>query len=829
MSNINNDKRGLENLKQHEPRPDLWDKIEAGLDNDNRPKIIYWRWVTGLAATIAIILTINFIVKKDVNPSIVEVNFKTTAADSANEIAVEINSNKNPILPAEKTLGDMETPTTGPWDGKAGLAMGDPNYRTSEPIQADTLLSGLGTYTYSWDFGADVTATDALPVVSHDAILYTVDVNNVTSSDSWSLAFTTGDVNMNGVLQGSYTIDSDIKTNYQKFDNVGYVDSDGLASNSGKILESYEVNLVESIGEIEYEELKSNQDERITVIDYSRKSLDTKDIQLLPAKEINKLGALSSVGAGRKDLFRKMKTKNFKSSTIEIPPSDRVFQNEKYQVTLTDSVAGYFSKKSVPIIEPRNTESYFPLIENEYLKPTQEPLSTFGIDVDNASYTVMRSKINSNQIVPKDAVRIEEFVNYFDYNYQEPDRNQPFSINLENASCPWNTKHQLVRIGLKGKDINYNELQASNLVFLIDVSGSMDNENKLPLVKKSMKLLVDQMGPNDRIAVVTYAGAAGLALESTRCSKKDFIKKKIDKLDAGGSTAGGEGIKLAYNIALQNLVPNGNNRVIMCTDGDFNVGQSSDNEMKQLIINNRNKGIFITACGFGMGNYQDSKMETIADNGNGNYFYIDTYKESEKVFNREIRATLFTIAKDVKIQVEFNPKHVKAYRLIGYENRKMPPQDFNDDTKDGGELGAGHTVTALYEIISANSDEEIPGNIQLKYQKPENTLTSDFGDEMLTVKLRYKEPNGTTSMLLEKSMGVSSTSFEAASNDFQFASGVALYAQQLRQSKFIDQENFDLARGIVKQSLGSDPNGDRKELLTLIDKASKNYQIYTKE
>lgn len=520
-----------------------------------------------------------------------------------------------------------------------------------------------------------------------------------------------------------------------------------------------------------------------------------------------------------------------KTSNI-VPPFGRIREKEKYQCIILDSVQftnnSSFYSQDPQLYEPVNTENYFPLVENDYLSPLKEPLSTFGIDVDNASYAVMRTKINAQQIVPKDAVRIEEFVNYFDYDYPQPVGNDPFSVNLETANCPWNAKHQLVRIGLKGKDIDYQNLKHSNLVFLIDVSGSMDSENKLPLVKKSLKLLVDQMGKEDRIAIVTYAGAAGLALESTKCSEKEYIKKKIDQLDAGGSTAGGQGITLAYKIAVENRIPEGNNRVIMCTDGDFNVGQSTDSDMKNLIIENRNRGIFITACGFGMGNYQDSKMETIADNGNGNYFYIDTYRESTKVFERDIRATLFTIAKDVKIQVEFNPKHVKAYRLIGYENRKMPPQDFNDDSKDGGELGAGHTVTALYEIIPAGSDEAIPGDLGLKYQQPGMNTNTAFTNELLTVKLRYKKPNGDVSWLIEKSIMAGSKPFEQSSTDFRFAAGTALFAQQLRQSRHINEENFDLALKILNQSKGSDINGDRQELITLVNQAQKLYTIYTK-
>ncbi|MEZ4842970.1 MAG: von Willebrand factor type A domain-containing protein [Bacteroidia bacterium] len=557
-------------------------------------------------------------------------------------------------------------------------------------------------------------------------------------------------------------------------------------------------------------------EEPIVEKDKNVKSFKTEEIASFERKK-NK---------GRFAADAKVTSDGLAKSNIEIPEK-RILEKEKFQTTIQDSV-GYFEAFNYKP-EPINTESYFPLIENEYQNTKKDPLSTFGIDVDNASYSIMRSKINAGLIVPKDAVRVEEFVNYFDYNYAQPTGEQPFSVNLEMANCPWNTKHQLVRVALKGKDIDYQNFGGSNLVFLIDVSGSMDAENKLPLVKKSMKLLVDQLGANDRIAIVTYAGAAGLALESTSCDKKELIKNKIDKLDAGGSTAGGEGIKLAYKVAIENLISGGNNRVIMCTDGDFNVGASSDADMKQLIVDNRNKGVFITTCGFGMGNFQDSKLETIADNGNGNYFYIDNFKESEKVFETNLRATLFTIAKDVKIQVEFNPKHVKAYRLIGYENRKMPPQDFNDDTKDGGELGAGHTVTALYEIIPANSDEEIPGEIELKYQTPDNNDVFQYGDEMLTVKLRYKKPNSDVSQLIEVPMTYAEQTFENASTDFRFATGTALFAQQLRQSKFVNQPDFELAKQIIINAKGLDEKGYRQELIGLLDKAAMVYFSTAKE
>lgn len=472
--------------------------------------------------------------------------------------------------------------------------------------------------------------------------------------------------------------------------------------------------------------------------------------------------------------------------------------------------------------EPESSESYAPLIENEYLSPFSEPLSTFSIDVDNASYSNARRMVEAGEKPPKDAIRIEEFINYFDYDYVAPKGSVPFNIYMETASCPWNKNTQIVAIGLQGKEIERVALPASNLVFLIDVSGSMEEENKLPLVKKTLKLLVDQMEPKDRIAVVTYAGAAGLALPSTACSEKQAIKSAIDNLDAGGSTAGGEGLELAYKIAVENYVKDGNNRIILVTDGDFNVGQHSDEDMETLIEQKRKEKVFLTVCGFGMGNYKDSKMEILADKGNGNYYYIDNFKESKKVFVTDLTGTLFTIAKDVKIQVEFNPKFVKAYRLIGYENRKMPPQDFDDDTKDAGELGSGHTVTALYEIIPVGSTQNINGFFELKYQETERkTKLKDYGNELLTAKLRYKKPDEEVSKLLEQTLANSNQSYEKASDNLRFACGVAAYAMLLRDSKFKGDATYTLAKQLLQSTQLNVANGYREELLNLITKTEQ--------
>jgi Ca-activated chloride channel family protein len=359
--------------------------------------------------------------------------------------------------------------------------------------------------------------------------------------------------------------------------------------------------------------------------------------------------------------------------------------------------SGFHSMHSFqPRTATYNTEGYASVNENGFRNVLNNPLSTFSIDVDNASYSNIRRFINMGKLPPADAVRIEEMINYFKYDYPEPEGVHPFSVYTELAVCPWNKNHQLLQVGLRGKSIDKSDLPPSNIVFLIDVSGSMNDYNKQPLLKSSFGLLVNELRPVDRVAIVVYAGAAGLVLESTPGNRKEIIMAAIDNLEAGGSTAGGAGLRLAYKEAEKNFIKGGNNRIILATDGDFNVGESWNGAMERLVEEKRNLGVFITVLGFGMGNYKDDKMELIADKGNGNYSYIDNLQEARKVLVREFGGTLFTIAKDVKFQIEFNPSKVKSYRLIGYENRLLNEEDFNDDTKDAGEMGSGHNVTALY-------------------------------------------------------------------------------------------------------------------------------------
>lgn len=457
-------------------------------------------------------------------------------------------------------------------------------------------------------------------------------------------------------------------------------------------------------------------------------------------------------------------------------------------------------------------DNYAKIQENDFKRANQTPLSTFSIDVDKASYSNIRRMINNGQTVPADAVKIEEMVNYFNYNYPQPENAHPFSIQTEVVVAPWHPDTQLVRIGLQGKTYDNEALPASNLTFLIDVSGSMGGQNKLLLLKSAFKLLVNQLREKDRVSIVVYAGAAGVVLEPTSGDQKEKILAALDQLQSGGSTAGGAGIELAYKLAEQHFKKNGNNRVILATDGDFNVGASSDSDMQTLIENKRKTGVFLSVLGFGYGNYKDSKLETLADKGNGNHAYIDNMQEAQKVFGKEFGGTLFTIAKDVKIQVEFNPKKVQAYRLIGYENRLLADEDFVDDTKDAGELGSGHTVTALYEIIPVGIESDYLKKIpELKYTQIKTTST--YEDELFTVKFRYKKPEGSKSIEM---VHVQNTEISKPSEDMNFASAVALFGMQLRQSKYYNKAAVSKVLELASKGRGEDKEGYRAEFVRLV-------------
>jgi Ca-activated chloride channel family protein len=469
------------------------------------------------------------------------------------------------------------------------------------------------------------------------------------------------------------------------------------------------------------------------------------------------------------------------------------------------------------VAEVPGTEQYRALAENRFLEVSRAPLSTFSIDVDTASYTNIRRFLREGRLPPPEAVRIEEMINYFPYRYPQPEGKTPFSVSLEVAQCPWNEGHQLVRIGLKAREIDRAQRGPSNLVFLLDVSGSMSDEDKLPLVKQAMKMLTAELTEDDRVAVVTYASSAELRLASTNGSRKEEIVRAIDALRAEGSTNGSAGIQLAYAEARKNFLEKGTNRIILATDGDLNVGITRDEDLARLVRHEAEGKIFLTVLGVGTGNLKDAKLEKLAQHGSGIYAYVDSVREAHKVLVRQIAGSLVTVAKDVKIQVEFNPKEVSAYRLIGYENRRMDDKDFHDDRKDAGELGAGHTVTVLYEIVPAGRQalDDLP---PLKYQRVSEAALTDaaHAGQLLNVQVKYKEPREDQSRQLDFPLAHGSKRFGEASSDFQFAAAVASFGMILRQSPFSGNATLASVEEIAAAALGDDPGGHRAEFVTLV-------------
>lgn len=463
-----------------------------------------------------------------------------------------------------------------------------------------------------------------------------------------------------------------------------------------------------------------------------------------------------------------------------------------------------------------DSESYESYQENLFESSSVNPVSTFSIDVDNAAYTNIRRLINNGQKVPKDAVRVEEMINFFKYDYPKPTNTQPFSINTEYSDSPWNKNHKLLKIGLQGKEIPTDKLPKSNFVFLVDVSGSMEDVNKLPLLKESMKVLLNQLRDDDRVSIVYYASGTGVLLEPTKASEKSKIINAIDNMRAGGGTSGAAGLDLAYEMAAKHFIKDGNNRIILATDGDFNIGKSSDKEMQELIEEKRKSGVFLTCLGFGMGNYKDSKMITLSKKGNGNYAYIDNIQEANRFLGKEFKGSMYAIAKDVKIQIEFNPAHVQAYRLIGYEMRKLRNEDFTNDAIDAGELGSGHTVTALYEVIPTGVKSDFYQQpTELKYTQ--NKASETYQDELATVKFRYKNPKEDKSIETVQTIANKSIDLKNASADFKFASSVAWFGLKLRDSKLITDKESSHIVDLAKQGLQNDKDGYKAEFVRLVE------------
>jgi Ca-activated chloride channel family protein len=470
-----------------------------------------------------------------------------------------------------------------------------------------------------------------------------------------------------------------------------------------------------------------------------------------------------------------------------------------------------------------NTETYAPIEETDFRSPLVAPLSTFSIDVDTASYANVRRFLNQGQLPPADAVRIEECINYFPYSDAAPTESlaeggAPFAVHMEQTIAPWNTSNHLLRVALKGYEMPWEQRPASNLVFLLDVSGSMRSQNKLPLVKEAMDLLVRRLDGRDRVAVVVYAGASGLALPSTTANNRETIQHAMDHLNAGGSTNGGAGVQLAYKVAREHFIEGGNNRVILCTDGDFNVGQTNQGDLADVAEAAADEGVSLTILGFGMGNFKDDMLEELSNKGKGTYAYVDSSAEARKIFLEDLASNIFKIAKDVKIQVEFNPAHVQAYRLIGYENRRLKAGDFNNDAKKAGDIGPGHTVVALYEIVPAGVGGATPSVDALRYQ--ENVPTEGESDEVATVKLRYKQPEADVSQLITRTVESDDlVAFDGASADARFGAAVAGFGMRLRGSEHANELSYDTIESIAASALGKDSGGHRSEFVGLVRKA----------
>jgi Ca-activated chloride channel homolog len=553
--------------------------------------------------------------------------------------------------------------------------------------------------------------------------------------------------------------------------------------------------------------VKIGQELEFTYIGMKKQTIKVGTSNVINVKMVDDNQVLQEVlvtGYGRNIRSSKLEKRVVKSRGYVNPNKGK---NEKTKKIANDKISN---------------EAYDIFEENTFESPKAAPLSNFSIDVDNASYTNIRRFINNGQQVPKDAVRIEEMINFFKYNNPKPTNEHPFAIATNYTNCPWNENHKLLRIGLHGKDIEDKNLPASNLVFLIDVSGSMGDENKLPLLKKALRVLIQNLKEEDKISIVVYAGAAGMVLEPTSGKNQQKVIEALENLNAGGSTAGGAGIELAYKIAAENFIKNGNNRVILATDGDFNVGNTSDKDMETLIEEKRKTGVFLTCLGFGMGNYKDSKMETLANKGNGNFAYIDTMQEANRFLGKEFKGNMFAIAKDVKIQIEFNPLHVQNYRLIGYENRKLNDEDFIDDTKDAGELGSGHQVTALYEIIPTGVKSEFSKELpELKYSEKKPKI--DFGNELATIKFRYKKPDGNKSIEMTE---VIENQLDANENEnCNFAASVAWFGLCLRDSKFIANKNLQEIIALAQKSKTYDTEGYKAEFIRLIESYRSNLPV----
>ena len=618
-------------------------------------------------------------------------------------------------------------------------------------------------------------------------------------------------------FDGNYRVSVDPGTYNIEFSYVGYTPQriDGV-----EVLLGHEFKLdmaFESNGGIVLETamVKAYKVDPMKVDETSQGlTLTSKDVKKLGTRSKNAIAALSA-GATSTDEGNKVSLRGGRGNQTQY-----IIDGTRVTGALpSPSTSQVPNKRKNQPIPPHSGEDYRSFVENAFQLPQNEPLSTFGADVDVAAYANVRRFLNQGQVPPADAVRTEELVNYFSYDYPLPKGKDPVSISTEIGACPWNKDHQLLHIGLQAKELDVDNLPPSNLVFLLDVSGSMNSQNKLPLLKESYRLLVPQLRAEDKISIVVYAGAAGTVLEPTSGDQKEKILTAIDKLKAGGSTAGAAGILLAYQLAENHFVEGGNNRIILATDGDFNVGTSANESLEKLVAKKRKTGIFLSVLGFGQGNYQDARMQSIAEKGNGNAAYIDNMLEARKVLVEEFGGTMYTVAKDVKLQVEFNPAQVAAYRLVGYESRLLAAEDFNDDKKDAGDMGSGHTVTALYEIIPAGSKSDfLPSIDGLKYQKPKGFDGIKFSQELATVRMKYKHPQDKTSQdKIEVTLDANRRNLDQPSEAFQWSAAIAGWSLMLKDSEYSEQLNYADLISAAEKARGNDVKGYRAEAIRLME------------
>ncbi len=779
----------------------VWAKIEKKLDQKDSKKVIsLWKKLT-VAASIALLIGLGFqifnandLFKASENPVVIE-NDHSTEVKTGNDI--KPNENIINEKEAQKIIEHKTSTNNNAVTSNSNKTTEDKKTPENDVIKASVTTDAIALEN-------DITIGDIEIINAGYSRTETRTTSALTKINARDIQ--NGYVYTEKTASGEMVLkESEVKTESSFLQSLqGTVSGLNIIASSGKPGESHNSIILRGSGSI-----NGNPDPfflidgELLTEDQFRK-LNSNDIEEF---KIIKEEIISSNGTKLTNGIILIKTKKNKKKNVKIE-NGSVFYNGK-KIIFPPSP----ERPKVKI----NTESYESFTENPFENTQSNPLSTFSIDVDNASYTNIRRFINNGQIVPKDAVRIEEMINFFKYDYPLPKSEHPFSINTEYSDAPWNPNHKLLRIALKGKEIPADNLPKSNFVFLVDVSGSMNAPNKLPLLKASMKVLLKELRDDDRVSIVYYANNAGILLEPTKASEKKKIIEVIDQMYASGGTSGGSGLELAYQMAEKHLIKGGNNRIILATDGDFNIGRSSDKDMQELIEEKRKSGIFLTCLGFGMGNYKDSKMVTLSKKGNGNYAYIDNIQEANRFLGKEFKGSMFAIAKDVKIQIEFNQAHVQAYRLIGYEMRKLRNEDFTNDAIDAGELGSGHTVTALYEVIPVGTKSSFPETIpELKYTQT-NAVGNIYTNELGTVKFRYKKPDGEKSIEMIHIIPNKSVALEKSSPDFKFATAVAWFGLKLRDSKLILNKSSKEISNLAKKGIDNDPDGYRAEFIRLVE------------